>query len=60
MKITPRIRNAEKQNTETYTVKGLCEHCGKKRTYQLKINEVIDDYTECKFCKKAGALVEIS
>ena len=38
-------------------IKGYCEHCGKKRTYNV---DYIDDYTKCKFCKKEGSVKEMN
>jgi len=37
-------------------INGFCEHCGKKRSYNLNF---IDDFTKCKFCKKEGNVKEV-
>jgi len=37
-------------------LKGLCEHCGKRRTYNTSY---IDDYTICKWCGKSGNIKEV-
>jgi len=37
-------------------MKAKCKHCGKIRVYDL---EFMDDYVECRFCKKSGNLIEV-
>ena len=43
----------------TRKVKGLCEHCGKTRTYNLNELDYLDDDIKCKFCNKSGNLKEV-